>query len=67
MAAKKPKPTPIEREINLRRRRIRNSHKRIADLQCKCVNEVNEIKAKMDRDGAVYDALVKSQKTTPRN
>lgn len=66
MPAKKTKLTPIEREINTRRRRVENGRKRIAEIQCNAINQVHEIQSKVDCDQAVLQALLKSNKTDPR-
>lgn len=62
MATKKPKLSPIEREIKTRTRRVEKAQERIDTIRKKAESEVAEVKANLQRDQAVLNALIESQK-----
>jgi hypothetical protein len=57
--AKKPKLSPIEREINTRRRRIDKANQRIKQIESEAKTEIESLKYQLSCDQAVLDALVK--------
>lgn len=57
--AKKPPPTPVEREIAARQKRIARIQEEIARIEKQAIAP---LRAKLERDQAILDALQKAGK-----